>query len=210
MRNHREATARRLSDPDFQATLVHTCLLLCLGLTVVVIALVGHDAWVWTHPPAARYFAIDGKHAPRPIVALDSPIMDDAELLEWTVKAVLAPYNVNYHDYPVQLNTASRRFTSRGWNTFAESFIGNGNFEEIKRARLLCHAQTQRAALINQTSFAQGSLTYRVEVPITQTCENSNQVTSSPLMISALVVRTDNDDHPDGLAIEQLVAKPNL
>ena len=75
---------------------------------------------------------------------------------------------------------------------------------------MLCHAQTQRAALINQTSFDRGALAYRVEVPITQTCENSNQVTSSSLMISALVVRTDSDDHPDGLAVEQLVAKPSL
>ncbi len=111
MRNQREATARRLSDPDFQARLVNTSMLLCLAMSVVVVALVAHEAWLWTHPPSPRYFAIDGKHTPRPVVALDSPIVDDAELLEWTVKAILAPYNVNYHDYPVQLNTASRRFT---------------------------------------------------------------------------------------------------
>jgi intracellular multiplication protein IcmL len=94
----------------------------------------------------------------------------------------------------------------RGWNTFAGSYVGQGNFEELKRARLLCHAQSQRAALIHQTSFVQGALAYTIEIPIVQTCENVNQVSTNNLLVTAVVVRTNADDHPDGLAIDQLVA----
>jgi intracellular multiplication protein IcmL len=47
-----------------------------------------------------------------------------------------------------------------------------------------------------------------VQVPITQTCENVNQTSTNNLMITALVVRTNSDDDPDGLAIDQLVATP--
>jgi intracellular multiplication protein IcmL len=54
----------------------------------------------------------------------------------------------------------------------------------------------------------QGALAYQIQLPITQTCENVNQTSSNSLMITALVVRTDSDDHPDGLAIDQLVAAP--
>jgi intracellular multiplication protein IcmL len=43
-------------------------------------------------------------------------------------------------------------------------------------------------------------------VPIMQTCENVNQQSANNLLITALVVRTNSDDHPDGLAVEQLVA----
>ena len=78
----------------------------------------------------------------------------------------------------------------------------------MKRARLLCHAQSQRAAVIHQTSYVQGALAYQIQVPITQTCENVNQTSSNNLMITALVIRTNDDDHPDGLAIDQLVAAP--
>ena len=101
---------------------------------------------------------------------------------------------------------ASRRFTVRGWNTFAASFIDKGNFDEIKRARLLCHAQAQRAALIHQSSYVEGALAYQIQVPIVQTCENVNQVSTNFLMINALVVRTNADDNPDGLVIDQMVA----
>ena len=209
MRNQRAAVAERLSDPDFQGKLVNRC----IGLTMVMAAVVSisllHDAYQWTHPVPPRYFFVDGKHAPRAAVALDSPIVDDPELLDWTVKSVLAPYNVDYYNYPVELNTASRRFTLRGWNTFAQSFISQGNFEELKRARLLCHAQSQRAAVIRQTGFVQGALTYQIQFPVTQTCENANQTSSNNMVVTAMVIRTNDDDHPDGLAIDQLVASPH-
>src|SRR5271165_3100047 len=146
MNNQKAAVSRRLSDPDFQGTLVNRCLALTLGMGALLAVSLIHDAYVWLNPVEPRYFFVDGKHLPKPVVALDSPIVDDTELLDWTVKAVLAPYNVDYFNYPTELNTASRRFTVRGWNTFAQSFVNQGNFEELKRARLLCHAQSQRAA----------------------------------------------------------------
>jgi intracellular multiplication protein IcmL len=134
MRNQQAAVARRLSDPDFQGTLVSRSLTLNMALAVALCVSLIHDAWVWTHPAPPRFFFVDGKHAPRPVVALDSPIVDDTELLNWTVKAVLAPYNIDYYNYPQELGAASRRFTVRGWNTFAQSFITQGNFGAETRA----------------------------------------------------------------------------
>jgi len=206
MQNQRAAVSRRLSDPDFQASLVNRCLALVTGMAILVAAFAVHDAWVWTHPPQPRYFLVDGKNPPHPVVGLDSPIVDDAELLEWTVRAALAPYNVNYHDYPQQLNTASRRFSVRGWNTFANSYIQYGNFAKMKQARLLCYAQAQRAAVIRQSTMVNGALGYYIQFPIVQTCENTNEASTQNMMLTVLVVRTNSDDHPDGLVIQQLVA----
>ena len=206
MRNQNAAVTRRLSDPDFQAGLVSRLLMITTGMGALLTVSLVHDAYVWLNPVQPRYFFVDGKNPPRPVVSLDSPIVDDTELLEWANKAILAPYNVDYHNYPIQLNTASRRFTLSGWNTFANSYIGQGNFDELKRARLLCHAQSQRAAIIHQSSYKEGALAYRIQVPIMQTCENVNQTSSNSLMITATIIRTNSDDHPDGLAVDQLVA----
>jgi len=204
--NQNAAITRRLSDPDFQGQLVSRCLLLTSVMAGLLAVSLVHDAWMWVHPPQPKFYIVDGKGPPREVRGLDSPVLDDAELLDWTVKAALAPYDIDYYNYPILLNTASRRFTVRGWNTFAASFIDKGNFDEIKRARLLCHAQAQRAALIHQSSYVEGALAYQIQVPIVQTCENVNQVSTNFLMINALVVRTNADDHPDGLVIDQMVA----
>jgi intracellular multiplication protein IcmL len=206
MKNAHAAVTRRLSDPDFQGALITKCLGLTLGLGALLAVSLIHDAYVWINPVKPVYFISDGKGFTRPLTPVDSPIIGDTELLEWTVQAAVAPYNVDYFNYAKELNTASRRFTVRGWNTFASSYVGQGNFDELKRARLLCHAQSQRAAVIHQTSFVQNALAYQVQVPIVQTCENVNQTSTNNLMVTALVVRTNAEDHPDGLAIDQLVA----
>ena len=206
MKNAHAAVTRRLSDPDFQGALVTKCLGLTLGLGALLAVSLIHDAYVWMNPVKPLFFISDGKGFTRPLTPVDSPIIGDTELLEWTVQAAVAPYNVDYFTYAKELNTASRRFTVRGWNTFASSYVGQGNFDELKRARLLCHAQSQRAAVIHQTSYVQNALAYQVQVPIVQTCENVNQTSTNNLMVTALVVRTNAEDHPDGLAIDQLVA----
>jgi len=185
MQNKHAAVDRRLSDPDFQARLVSRSLAVTIGLSLLSGVLVLHDLYVWMHPPTPKYFFVDGKNPPRPARALDSPVVDDAELLEWTVKAVLAPYNVNYHDYREQLNTAGRRFTADGWASFARSYINDGNYEEMKKALLLCFAQAQRSAVITEASTFEGALSYRVQVPIVQTCENSQQANTQKLMVTA-------------------------
>jgi intracellular multiplication protein IcmL len=206
MANHPTAVSRRLTDPDFQARLVSRSLLLSTVMTVLLGVSLAHDAWVWLYPPPPKYFFVDGRTPPRPAVALDSPIVDDAQLLEWTSRAVQAPYNVNYHDYPEQLNTAGRRFTSEGWASFAGTYIRSGNYAQMKTARLLCYAQAQRAAIIRQTKMLSGRLAYEIQLPIVQTCQNSQQESTQRVMLTALVVRTDAQDHPDGLAVHQLVA----
>jgi intracellular multiplication protein IcmL len=206
MKNAHAAVTRRLSDPDFQGALVTKCLGLTLGLGALLAVSLIHDAYVWMNPVKPLFFISDGKGFTRPLTPVDSPIIGDTELLEWTVQAAVAPYNVDYFNYAKELNTASRRFTVRGWNTFASSYVEQGNFDELKRARLLCHAQSQRAAVIHQTSYVQNALAYQVQVPIVQTCENVNQTSTNNLMVTALVVRTNAEDHPDGLAIDQLVA----
>jgi intracellular multiplication protein IcmL len=150
MKNAHAAVSRRLSDPDFQAALVTKCLGLTLGLAALLAVSLVHDACVWMNPVKPVYFISDGKGFTRPLTPVDSPIIGDTELLEWTVQAAIAPYNVDYFNYAKELNTASRRFTVHGWNTFASSYVGQGNFDELKRARLLCHAQSQRAAVIHQ------------------------------------------------------------
>jgi intracellular multiplication protein IcmL len=206
MQNQCTAVTRRLSDPDYQARLVSYSLALNLAMALLVAVMTAHATYVWLNPPKPQYFFVDGKTPPRLAVALDSPIVDDAELLQWTVKAVLATYNVNYHDYPEQLNTAGRRFTVNGWNSFAAAYLKSGNLEAMKRGRMLCYAQVPRAALINQTSVVAGHLSYEIQFPLVQTCQNTQQESTSNMMLIATVLRSDSQDHPDGLVVDRLVA----
>ena len=78
MQNDRAAIMRRLSDPDFQASLVNKSIALVLGMAAIIVAFVIHDIYIWMNPPTPRYFYIDGENPPRPATPLTSPIVDDA------------------------------------------------------------------------------------------------------------------------------------
>ncbi len=183
-------------------------MLVAIVMSITVMGFLLHDVWMWMHPPPGRYFFVDGKTMPRPAKALDSPIVDDTELLQWTVKWALAPYNVNYHDFPTQLTESGLHYTVAGWSSFANSYVGQGNFDKMKHAKLLCFAQPTRAAIIKARKIQFGRLGYLVQIPIVQTCENSNEENTQNLLINVTVERVDDDrDHPDGLAISQLIAK---
>lgn len=208
MQNQRAAVSHRLSDPDFQASLVNKSISLSMGLFAVLIAFIVHDIYVWLNPPAQKYFFVDGRNPPRPVVALNSPIVNDAELLNWTVSSILGPYNVNYHDYPVQFSMARQKFSDSGWKSFGLSYKNSGNFNAMLEGRLVCYAQAQRAAVINEATIINGALADRIQVPIVQTCENTQMNNSQKMMLTALVVRTNSEAHADGLMVEQLVANP--
>ncbi len=60
--------------------------------------------------------------------------------------------------------------------------------------------------VITESKIVDGALAYRIQTPIVQTCQNSNQVNTQKMMLTALVLRTNAEDHLDGLAIDQLVA----
>jgi intracellular multiplication protein IcmL len=206
MKNQRAAIDRRLSDPDFQGVVVRNSLICVMALAVLLAIFAIHDAWEWTHPPKPVYFFVDGHNMPIQAKPLDSPIVDDTELLNWTVKWVLAAYNIDYYRYAEQLSAAGQHYTSTGWTTFANSLHDSGNFEKMKQSSLLCFAQAKRAAVIQKTMIVNGRLAYAIQFPMVQTCENTNDHNDLNLMMTAVVVRTDEPDHPDGLAIDQLVA----
>lgn len=206
MKNQPAAIQRRLSDPDYLGKLFGRSLTLNLGLGLAVAAFVAKDLYTYAHPTPPRYFRVDGQSPPRPMVALDSPIVDDTELLQWTVKAVLAPYNVNYHDYPTQLNDAGRRFSVEGWNSWASSYMRGKNLDALKTGRMLCYAVATRAPLINKPSVTAGRLTYEIQFPMVQTCQNTQQENTSNMVMVATVKRIDSPDYPDGLVVDRLVA----
>jgi len=208
MKIRNAAVLRRLDDPEFQGVVVDRSLLLNMVLATALAAFTLHDAYIWTHSPKPLFFFVDGQNAPRPAVPLTSPILGQDQLLSWAVKWSIAPYNINYRDFPQQLNVAGAHYTLDGWNTFAHSFIQAGNLAKLRSAKLLCYAQPTRAATVRAQSIVDGHSRYVVQFPFIQTCENVNQQNTQMLMATATIDRVEDLDHRDGLAIQQLVVGP--
>ena len=147
MRNQTASVARRLSDPDFQGTLVNRCLALTLGMGVAA-RRVAAARRLGLDPSGSSRDTFSPTASTRRVPSSHSTVRSSMTPSCWNgrVKAILAPYNVDYYNYPVELNTASRRFTVRGWNTFAQLLHLAGQFRRIEA----------RAAAVPRTVAARG------------------------------------------------------
>ena len=134
--------------------------------------------------------------------------MSEADLEVWTVNSIVAVYNVDFKNYRDQLSKASEHFTVSGWNSFGTAFINSGNLQKLKDARLVGSAQPERAAVIVHKAIIGDRLTWEIQFPLLVSYENENETHTQHLMVTALVVRTIETDHPDGIAIEQVNAPP--
>lgn len=200
---------KETENPVVPGWIVNWHIRIVLILTCLLALLIIHDIWKISHPTQPKYFYIDQDKFARTIVPLDKPIIDDTQLLQWAIRWASAPFNINYYDYHEQMAAAARHFSHRGWYSFATSFTQQGNIDKIIAAKMLCYAQPTHSAIIKDSTLVMGQLTYNIQFPMIQTCENTNQVNSQNLMVEVVVKRANGDDHPDGLVIDRLVATHN-
>jgi intracellular multiplication protein IcmL len=208
MKNQSAAVSRKLSDPEFTQRLLRRSFLLHGVQGVALIAMVGDMFWRDAHPPTSHYFYTDGAGTPREVFPLDAPVMSDAEVVNWTINSVIAAYSVDFQHYRKQLSDASQHFTVDAWRAFGTSYITSGNFQKMKDARLSVLAVAQGAGVILHKEVVGDRMTWQIQFPMLISPENENAVYQQKLMVTALVGRTTETDHPDGIAIQQLNAPP--
>jgi intracellular multiplication protein IcmL len=207
-RNQSAAIDRKIASPEFTQLLLRRSFLLNAVQGVAIVALVGNTLWADTHPPRSHYFYTDGHSTPREIYPLDYPVMSEADLEVWTVNSIVAAYTIDFKNYRDQLSKASEHFTVEGWRSFGTAFINSGNLQKLKEARLVASAQPERAAVIVHEGVIGERMTWQIQFPLIVTYENENETHTEHLMVTALVARTSDTAHPDGVAIEQVNAPP--
>jgi intracellular multiplication protein IcmL len=208
MRNQAAAVSRKLSDPEFMQRLLRRSFIVHGIQGIALIGIMGDLVWRDTHPARAHYFYTDGKGTPREVYPLDYPVMSDAQVAVWTVNSIVAAFSIDFQHYRQQLSQASQHFTVEAWRSFGTAFIQSGNFEKMKQARLSAAAQPQGAGVIVHKSVIGDRLTWQIQFPLAVTYQNENETHTEHLMVTVLVVRTSETDHPDGIAIEQVNAPP--
>lgn len=209
MKNQAAAVARKLSEPEFQQRMLRRSFLNNTVLAGALLALVGDRLWRDHHPSTPHYFYTDGKGTPREVYPLDHPVMSDSDLIIWTVGSVAAVFSINFKDYRTQLNHAAEHFTDNGWVAFGNAFKSVGNLEKIKIARLVGSATPERSAVIHSQGVVGNLYTYKIEIPMIVAFENDNVNNDNQhVIVSVVVIRTIAPDHPDGIAIDQIVVVP--
>ena len=176
-------------------------------LSVAVVALAWDFAYTASHPPEPLYFFTDSRANLVQDTPLSQRVMPDADLMEFTARAVLAVYNFDYEHYRETLSReASPNFTVNGWNGVVTAIEKTHNLDEIKASSMVVSAKPLDSPAIQSAAQVGDHLAWSVRLPIHVTYANLKERRHMDLVVTAVVVRVPTAFHPNGMAVDSFVA----
>lgn len=184
--------------------------LLMRMITVLAIALVvslALNVFVVMQPVKMRFFATDSDGKIKELVALDRPITTMAELNNWVTNSIAQAYTFSFANYRQELTAARANFTAAGWKGFEKALNDSGNLKAVIDNKYVTTAVPTGAPILLTQGLIEGRYAWKFQLPILVTYQSATQRTTQSLMVTAIVVRQPETEHPRGLGIASLIAE---
>jgi intracellular multiplication protein IcmL len=187
----------------------HVTILLVLLLSIIVNIILGVSMfYIFTHPPAPRYFATSINGRITPLFPLNEPNQSDSAVLQWANQAAIAAFTYNFVNYRDELQASSGFFTPEGWDQFLSALQNSNNLDAVKAKKLIVSAVATRAPVILQKGVLNGSFSWRVQMPILVTYQSASEFTQQNNVVTMLISRVSTLNSPRGIGISQFVVGP--
>jgi hypothetical protein len=148
--------------------------------------------------------------------SLADPIYTDAQIIEWSEKAVTRTLTFGYYDHALRLQESRNFFTTKGWATFNQALMSaqilermNALQSETVKGRnkvLIASIKPGTRAVIRQKGVLGWSHSWQVELQVNAAYKEKDRETGESWRVVILIVRTPFMDSRDGIGIDQIVA----
>lgn len=186
--------------------MVVLALLISVAINLVQIFFV---VYMYTHPPAPRYFATSISGRITPLFPLNEPNQSDSAVLQWANQAAIASFSYNFVNYRDELQAASAFFTPEGWDQFLTALQQSNNLDAVKAKKMVVSAVATRAPIILQKGLLNGSYSWRVQMPVLVTFQSASEFSQQNNVVTLLITRISTLNSPRGIGISQIVVSPS-
>jgi intracellular multiplication protein IcmL len=176
-----------------------------LIMLVIIVALVGTVFYQLSTRPEPRYFATSSDGRITPIYALNDPVVNTEDLLQWAVRAAVAANCYNFVDYREKLQQVQNYFTPDGWKYFETALQGARTLETVIAKKLVVSAVATGTPVIIDQGVINGRYAWKVQLPLLVTYQSPNELTQQPVMATMIVTRVPTLNVPRGIAIASFV-----
>jgi intracellular multiplication protein IcmL len=160
-----------------------------------------------TRPPEFRYFLANPDGTIRPLIALNQPVLSDAERGLWVTQAVTEALSFDFTNFRVQLERARQFFTPDGFNAFNEALVRADILSSVNRFKYVLNAVPKGAPVQLQAgNLPDGRFAWQYEIPVLLTFQASDRRNDMDILVRVMVVRTREVDNPRGLGIARFEA----
>jgi intracellular multiplication protein IcmL len=157
--------------------------------------------------PQDRYFATTNDGRLVPMVALNEPNLSTPALMSWSAQAASEVMTFGFNDFRRRLQEASRHFTRSGWASFTTALENSGILETVQTSRQVVTATPRGAPILVSEGVIDGRYQWQVEIPMVVTYQAGSQERSDNLIFTLMIVRVPKLESPNGVGIEQWVAR---
>lgn len=206
MENRQAAVRRQIANPEFTARLLNKALTSLVVLGAGALLLGGAVLYHEIRPPVREYFATNGMQQPVPLRPLSDPVVTREGLLAWARDCAVSAYDIDYVHWPEQARRAQACFGDTAWRGFGAAF--RRNLDTIKEKSLVGRPVPLGPPEIVREAVIGDRYTWRVQMPIRVVYENTQGGVPDDLLLDMTVSRTDEPEHPRGIAFVVFVAKP--
>ncbi len=142
-------------------------------------------------------------------IPFDKPNMPETYMLTWATLAVIDTMTFSFNDNKKRLSMASRYFTDDGWKSFTAGLKRSRAVEKIEVQEMMITAAPKGAPVINSRGVKNGRFQMVIELPLVLNYLSGAKSISQNMLVSVVIVRSDEEKHPYGVAIKQWIAVTN-
>lgn len=148
-------------------------------------------------------------------VSLDQPHVPDTYIHAWFALAATDIMTFGFNNHEFRLGLASDYFTIKGWESFAESLEKNRIIEMMEAHQQVLTTAPKGAPILRSKGFlnygkyrSKGIMKdtkyqWVLEIPMAMTYQSGALSNNTGQIITAVIKRSDQENHPCGIAIDQ-------
>ena len=175
---------------------------------MIILALVGAMYFIIdVHQPENRYFATTEDGRLVPMVPLSEPNLSVPALMSWSAQAATEVMTFGFNDYKRRLQQASRNFTRLGWVSFTSALEKSRIIEMVEANGQVVSAAPASAPILISEGPVNGRYQWQVQVPLVVTYQAGSSVRDDKMLVTLLLVRVPKLESPNGVGIEQWIAR---
>jgi intracellular multiplication protein IcmL len=163
--------------------------------------------WYAVHP-VREYFAADNGRILK-LVPLSEPHQKNQSVIQFVKDSLNESFTIDFLNYKKQLENARPFFTDRGFASFLSQLKKSGILDTVIEKRMNLYVSTG-TGILKQKGVTSGRYYWIVQIPVEiKLTGQTTELPAQKLIASVKVERVDVLDSVVGIAITQLVTKPN-
>ncbi len=178
-----------------------------LALSAGLVLSLATNLFYATRKPDIQYFATNSRGEILALTALNEPVHNTETVLNWATQSITAAYTFSFSNYRAELQGARPAFTQKGWEGFQEALQSSNVLQDVVNNKFVTSAVPRGAPVIIAEGQLGGNFAWKIQMPMLVTYESSQNRQSQDLMVTAVIVRRSELEHPMGLGIAQIIAQ---